>query len=72
MKRLSPIAAITLASVLLMGCESRIDQHRLHCARWRSGVMGTHVSETREKLGLSDEVTAYQVDGYCTSILGFR
>ncbi len=76
MKRTVVITAITVASVLLVSCQSERDRKTEICAQWAATPDGTQVeevaiAETWEKLGIkaekipAQEVALEQIDRYC-------
>ena len=76
MKRFTPIAAIALGSLLLIGCESQADRNTHICALY-FGPTAFSLEELESRLGLAgrSDAGAYELgDGwnYCKALLGLR
>jgi len=77
MKRFAPIAAIAVGSLLLVGCESRVDRNTHICALYYGKNPAFSLEELEEELGLvgRSDVGAYEEGSgwnYCKALLGLR
>ena len=72
MKRLAPIAAIAVGSLLLVGCESQLDRNKHACGLYAARAISNEELESKLAITKRFDLDGYGDGGwlYCRAVLG--
>ena len=72
MKRLAPIAAIAVGSLLLVGCESQLDRNTHLCGLYKARAISLEELESKLAITKRFDLDGYGDSGwlYCRAIFG--